>query len=65
MKLSIIDMRAILRERTNLLTNKKASDDPVDILAGVTDIQSVIDEMKTYANEVIETKKELEKNEQK
>ena len=64
MKLSIVDMRAVLKERTQGVTGRKASDDPVDIMAGVKDIQSVIDEMKKYALEQISTKEEL-KNEQK
>ena len=64
MKLSIVDMRAVLKERTQGQTGRKASDDPVDILAGVKDIEAVLDEMKKYAMEQISTKEDL-KNEQK
>lgn len=64
MKLSICDLRAVLKERTIPMTSKKASDDPVDIMVGVKDIQAVLDEMKKYAMEQISTKEEL-KNEQK
>lgn len=64
MKLSIVDMRAVLKERTIPMTSKKASEEPVDLLAGVKDIQTVLDEIKKYAEDLIATKEEI-KNEQK
>ena len=59
MKLSIIDMRAVLRERAALMTSKKASEDPVDLMAGVADVQSILDEIKKYALELVATKEQL------
>lgn len=62
MKLSINDMRAILKERTAQMVGKKASDDPSDIMAGVIDLKAIIAEIETYALELAEIKEEL-KNE--
>jgi predicted nucleotidyltransferase len=62
MKLSIADMRAVLKERTQSMVGRKASEDPEMILAGVIDLRVVLDEMETYANELIETKKALANN---
>jgi hypothetical protein len=59
MKLSIIDMRVVLKARTAELTGKKASEDPVELLAGVKDIRTILDEIETYATEMISTKEEL------
>lgn len=63
MKLSITDLRAVLKERTQSMVGKKVSDDPDIILAGVKDIKTVLDEMEIYAKEVIHTK-ELSQNDQ-
>lgn len=62
MKLSINDMRAILKERTAQMVGKKASDDAADIMVGVIDLEAIISEIKTYALELVEIKEEL-KNE--
>lgn len=67
MKLSIADMRAVLRERSQSMVGRKASDDPVDILAGISDIRAILNEMENYAVEMAATAEELRKelNDQK
>jgi len=67
MKLSIADMRAVLKERSILMVGRKASEDPVDILAGVSDIRAILNEMENYAVEMTATAEQLreELNEQK
>ncbi|MCK9428954.1 MAG: hypothetical protein M0R17_02950 [Candidatus Omnitrophica bacterium] len=60
MKLSIIDLRAVLKERTQLMVGRKASEDPVEVLAGVKDIRVVLDELETLANELLLVKEQLE-----
>ena len=59
MKLSIVDMRAVLKERTLSMTGRKASEDAEMILAGVQDIKAILEEMESYANELIHTKEVL------
>lgn len=63
MKLSIVDIRALLKTRTAVATGKKAPDDAAGILASVKDIQAVVDELKKYAEELATTEEQLE-NEQ-
>lgn len=62
MKLSIADLRAVLKERTQSMVGRKASEDADMILAGVKDLRAVLDEIETYANEVIQTKEALSAN---
>jgi len=64
MKLSIIDLRAVLKERTQLMVGRKASEDPVEVLAGVKDIRVVLDELETLANELLLVKEQLENEEE-
>lgn len=59
MKLSIVDMRAVLKERTQAMVGRKASEDADMILAGVKDIKAILEEMESYANELILTKEAL------
>jgi hypothetical protein len=65
MKLSIADLRAVLKDRTQSMVGRKASEDPDTILAGVKDLRVVLDEMEAYANEVNETKEALSTNQSK
>lgn len=53
-------MRAVLRTRADKLTNRKASDDPADIVAGVKDCQAILNEMHTHAEELAKIKEKLE-----
>jgi hypothetical protein len=59
MKLSIVDMRALLKTRTAELTGKNSPDDAVGILAGVKDVQVILDEMEKYATELATTEEQL------
>jgi hypothetical protein len=60
MHLAITDMRAVLQARTAGMVSKKASEDPTDILAGVADIRTVLNEMENYANNLIVEREKLE-----
>jgi len=60
MKLSIVDMRAVLKERTQVMIGRKAPEDPETILACVADIRTVLNEIEIYANALIQTREELE-----
>lgn len=59
MKLSIADMRAVLKERSQSMVGRKASDSAADILAGVNDIRAILNEMETYAVELATTEDQL------
>jgi hypothetical protein len=63
MKLSIVDMRALLKTRSAEVTGKKAPDDAAGIIAGVNDVQVILDEMKKYAMDLAATEEQL-RNEQ-
>ena len=52
-------MRAVLKERSILMVGRKASEDPADILAGVSDIRAILNEMENYAVEMAETAEQL------
>ena len=60
MQLSIVDMRAVLKARVAEMISKNASEDPVSLLAGVSDIRAILNEMENYAVEMVATKEQLE-----
>lgn len=56
-------MRAVLKTRVDGLTKAKASEDVVEIKAGVMDVRTILDEIDQYADNVIATKDELRNEE--
>jgi hypothetical protein len=64
MKLSVIDLRALLKTRVQELTGKNAPNDPDGLLAGVSDVQAVLDEIKTFAEQWALEKEKLEREQE-
>ena len=49
MELFIPDLCEVLKCRVKTLTDKKSQGDPAQVVAGISDVRSVLDEMQTKA----------------
>lgn len=59
MNLFIPDLCEVLKSRVKALTDRKAHGDPGQILAGIADVRSVLDEMYAKAEELAMEQEQL------